>query len=67
MRGSSAAVILLNVPVLRLPFGQTQVDVVQRVEGFKAELEFEALAYREIFILEGLHDFAGMLIILFLL
>src|SRR5215475_480098 len=28
--------------------GQAQVDVVQRVEGFEAELEFEALADREI-------------------
>src|SRR5215475_14951414 len=29
--------------------GQTQVDVVQRVEGFEAELDFETLADREIF------------------
>src|SRR5262247_3069379 len=29
--------------------GQTQVDVVKGVEGFKAELDFETLADREIF------------------
>src|SRR5262245_57256565 len=29
--------------------GQTQVDVVQGVEGFEAELDFETLADREVF------------------